>query len=117
MNLIEKSPGEFLEFNYYLERISDAIPSPLRWYFDFKLYEFDSLSDPAKNIIEKRNFKPLGSAHLQHSSTEHRCKAVSVTFFFHYPQTSSPTYTLQILTPLRCPRQSIDPVLAGGKVR
>ena len=53
MNLIEKSPREFLEFNYYLERISDSIPSPLRWYFDFKLYEFDSLSDSVKNIIAR----------------------------------------------------------------
>jgi hypothetical protein len=26
MNLIEKSPREFLEFNYYLERIRDSIP-------------------------------------------------------------------------------------------
>src|SRR5215831_7606015 len=54
MNLIEKSPSEFLEFNYYLERISDSVRrSDLRWYFDFKLYEFDSLSDSVKNIIAR----------------------------------------------------------------
>jgi hypothetical protein len=53
MNLIEKGPREFLEFNYYLERIRDSIRSPLRWYFDFKLCDFDSLSDTVKNIIAR----------------------------------------------------------------
>lgn len=54
MNLIEKSPREFLELNYYLERISDSIQrSDLRWYFHFRLYEFDSLSDSVKNIVAK----------------------------------------------------------------
>jgi hypothetical protein len=54
MNLIEKNPSEFLEFNHYLEKISDSVQrSDLRWYFDFKLYEFDSLSDSVKNIIAR----------------------------------------------------------------
>ena len=54
MNLIEKSPREFLEFNYYLERISDSVRrSDLRWYFHFKLYEFDNLSDSVKNIVAR----------------------------------------------------------------
>jgi len=54
MNLIEKSSREFLELNYYLERISDSTQRcDLRWFFHFKLYEFDSLSDSVKNIVAR----------------------------------------------------------------
>jgi hypothetical protein len=52
MNLKEKNTNDFVEFEYYLEKISDSLQrSPFKWYFGVKLCEFDNLPEAIKNVV------------------------------------------------------------------
>jgi hypothetical protein len=52
MPLIEKTPVELLDFEQRFTAISDSIQkSDIKWYFDCKLYEFESLPVLSKEIV------------------------------------------------------------------